>query len=279
MTYYKHIPDSVYLKYKNTNPDYNIDFSLDNDCISFLQTYFNNDLAELFKNIRHGMFKADLWRLCKLYINGGIYTDVDLVPYIDFNSLDNDISFYSCLTADKNSIFQAFMKISHAKSPLILNFIISFLLNKPYTYWNGPTFDMLNCIKYNLNNIEINSEQKYQINQVKIYVNIGSSLTNTKKINLFYFPNDVSYTIELNNNIYNDTFDFVINNNYLIARRLDTETGWGFNHSVNICINTCESIFLFPEHYYADWSKCYVSRNNIKIFDSRDYDYFINKGW
>ena len=36
------------------------------------------------------MFKADLWRLCKLYVYGGIYADIDLVPYLSIDSIMNE---------------------------------------------------------------------------------------------------------------------------------------------------------------------------------------------
>ena len=37
MTYKKKIPDIVFDRWKKLNPDYNIVFSLDNDCINFLK--------------------------------------------------------------------------------------------------------------------------------------------------------------------------------------------------------------------------------------------------
>ena len=75
------------------------------------------------------MFKAT-WRLCKLYENSGICTDVDLVPYLDIEKdIPNDVAFCSCISAGNDAIFQAFMYNSNTKSPLILCFI-SYLLNK-----------------------------------------------------------------------------------------------------------------------------------------------------
>ena len=126
MTYKKNIPDIVFNRWKTLNENYKIEFSLDNDCIKFLKENFNDYIAELFKNIPQGMYKADLWRLCKLYKNGGVYADVDLVPYLNINSLDKNITFYSCLSLSNDSIFQAFMvNFSKPKNPLILSFLIS----------------------------------------------------------------------------------------------------------------------------------------------------------
>jgi len=279
MTYKKNIPNFVFGRWKKINPDYTIEFNLDHDCISFLEKHFNNYIADLFKRISKGMYKADLWRLCKLYINGGIYADVDLVPYLNINSLDKSISFYSCLAQNNASIFQAFMvNFSKPKNPLILSFLISFLMNNPYTYNDGPTYDMYNCIKHNLNGQTVLSGRKYDVNEIKIPVTIGSSDTNIKTINLYYFPKDIdnTYTVKLNSNEHKDQFKFEIINSMLIVTRTDKSTGWGHNHYCTICIQSRESIFLFKENKSGN---CYVTHNNNKILDSRDPTYSRSRGW
>lgn len=280
MTYKKNIPPIVFDRWKNLNKLYNIDFSLDNDCIFFLNKYLNKYIANLFKKIKIGMYKADLWRLCKLYINGGIYADVDLVPHINMNILDKDITFYSCLAIDKNSIFQAFiMNNSTPKDPLLLCFIVSFLQNNPYNYHNGPTFDMYNCISYNLNNIKLMPEIKYKLSTIRIPIIVGSSIKNNKEINLFYFPDDIEYTIQVKHHIYADTFNFKIKNNILYINRTDTNTGWGQKLIIDICIKANKSIYLFEEKSYntSDIYTCYISYKGKNIIDSRDINY--KNGW
>lgn len=281
MTYKKKIPDIVFNRWKLLNKEYEMELSLDNDCIHFLQKHFNDYIVELFLKIPLGMYKADLWRLCKLYICGGVYADVDLVPYLDIDNLDKDITFYSCLGIDNTSIFQAFIINYKPKSPLILHFLISFLLNSPYNYNNGPTYDMYKCISYNLNNIQITYEKKYKTEEVKILVNIGSSETNIKYINLYFFPEDIDYNVKLIKNSFTDTFNFIIKNNILIIQRVDENIGWDHNHSIDICIESKETIFLFKENIGSNnnWVTSYITLNNEKILDSRDIDYYNNKGW
>jgi len=282
MTYKKNVPDFVFSRWKSLNEDYAIEFNLDEDCISFLEKHFNKEIADLFKKIPIGMYKADLWRLCKLYINGGVYADVDLIPHININSLDKDITFYSCMSKDLSSVFQAFMVcFSKPQNPLILHFLISFLINKPYNYHNGPTYDMYNCIKYNLNGIHIHPEKKYEIGEIKIPIPIGSSKENTKMIDLSYFPDNIEYTIKLNPSPYGDKFLFEIKNNTLFITRTDVKSGWGYNHSCNICIQSDEKIFLFKENSGPnnDWVTSYITLNNKKILDSRDLNYHKNGGW
>ena len=137
------------------------------------------------------------------------------------------------------------------------------------------------CIKYMLNVETILPEQKYEIDSVKLKICIGTSIKNTKEINLHYFPEDIQYSIKLHKNRYKDMFDFKIKNNYLIVKRLDESTGWGHNHYIDICFPNKSSFFFFRENMGPgdNWVSAYVTHNNKKIVDSRDIDYYRNGGW
>ena len=60
------------------NPEFNVQFFDDNDCRKFIQNNFPEDILTAFDTLKPGAYKADLWRLCILYINGGIYVDIKL---------------------------------------------------------------------------------------------------------------------------------------------------------------------------------------------------------
>jgi hypothetical protein len=277
MTYYKNIPDFVFKRWKELNPDYNIEFSLDLDCINFIRSYFNNTVANKFINIKSGMYKADLWRLCMLYIYGGVYADVDLVPYIYLNELNKDVTFYSCLSYCKTTVFQAFMMVKHPRSPLILYFIMSFLQNCPNII---PTEDMYNCLLYTFNKSKIVSEKIYSTDHIKIPIHIGNSDNNYKIIDLLYFPNNISYKIEAIHNT-DIKFTFNITNNQLYIHS-DNKKSWDFDLYCNIIIPSNEKIFLFPEKndtLFKTHSEYYVAYENIKLLQSRDLIYERNKGW
>lgn len=277
MTYKKNVPDIVFLRWKVLNPTYTIQLSLDNNCILFLEKYFNSYVSNLFKKIKVGMYKADLWRLCMLYVNSGVYSDVDIVPYLNIDTLDKNISFYSCLSRCKKSIFQAFMSVfTEPKNPLILCFLLSYLQNNPHTYNNGPTFDMYKCLSYNINTPTLQHDKPYIIENVKIRINIGSSKTNIKYINLFYFPDDLKdYTIILGKSNYKDTFSFNIKNNILEVKRTDKESGWGHTHICYITIPYGKRILLFNER----GDPAFVTHYNRRILLSRDPIYKRQKGW
>jgi len=275
MTYKVIPPYYVFKRWKILNPEYNIEISLDKQCYEFLKTHFNEYVANLFIKIPKGMYKADLWRLCKLYVNSGVYSDVDLVPYLNLNTLDKNITFYSCLATDTSAVFQAFIaNFSKPNSPLILIFIISFLLNEPYKIKNcgyGPCVDMMNVLKYNLGVDTICADKIYDIEQVKIKINIGSNESSSKSINLYYFPLDIKYSIKLNEKT-NKLFTFSIIQNNLIVTRTDTNEGWEEHLSCDIYFLSNEKIYLFKE-CGLKINDTHVTYNGVKIFNSHDINY------
>lgn len=74
---------------KNKSWDYN--FYDDEEAKRFLYFNFGSAFEEKFNSFKSGAHKADLFRLCWLYINGGVYIDIDIELYyplddiIDFN--------------------------------------------------------------------------------------------------------------------------------------------------------------------------------------------------
>lgn len=273
MTYKNTPPAIVFERWKELNPDYMIDFSMDHDCISFLRKEFNEDIANLFINIKEGMYKADLWRLCKLYINGGVYCDVDLVPYVSIDKMiETGYDFYSCMASNKESIFQALI-ITKPYNPLLLQFIMSFIIFKPYIQFNGPTYDMYRNIMLLNNNIKLESEKVIEINNVMIPINMGTHNENIKIIKTpFNIPTNSKLIIKEHN--FCDTFNILFVDNNIIVQRTDSNSGWGYNHTMYIVIPYEQSIFLFTEKIDTDdWKDAYIMYNGIKILDCRDKIY------
>ena len=83
--------------WKQLNPEYSYQFYDDIECRIFIKEYFDIDVLNAFDCLRPGAFKADLWRYCILYKNGGVYCDLSLRPNKPLrdwlpnkNGLDND---------------------------------------------------------------------------------------------------------------------------------------------------------------------------------------------
>lgn len=324
MTYHSPLPRIVLKRWNELNPDYVIDFSMDVDCIKFLESEFHRNIAQLFVYIPRGMYKADLWRLCKLYTHGGVYADIDLVP---FHSLIQNtatlsttasvaaasapVSFYSCLSMSKTGIFQAIMVHSRAKSPLILGFLVSFLVNKSYTIQdNGPTDDMYNFILYNVRATatsagEINLPNSlqpythYTLRKIRIPIYVSS--LDEHIIPIHYFPNDVRYTISINSFTRNkwvlaneDRIKMKIENHCVIididpgammevgARVDESEEGFIIDICIDLPKDQPEVIYLFKEciRQPPNISTCYVANcNGENIMDCRDCNYIRDRGW
>jgi len=61
---------------KYFNPKFTFHLYDDNECRQFIKDNFENDVLSAFDKLIPGAYKADLWRYCILYKNGGIYMDI-----------------------------------------------------------------------------------------------------------------------------------------------------------------------------------------------------------
>jgi mannosyltransferase OCH1-like enzyme len=61
---------------KKQNPEFIHHLYDDNDCREFIKTHFRPDVLRAYDSLIPGAYKADLWRLCILFIKGGIYLDI-----------------------------------------------------------------------------------------------------------------------------------------------------------------------------------------------------------
>jgi mannosyltransferase OCH1-like enzyme len=61
------------------NQNYIYKFYNANQRIEFIKKNFASDVLQAYHNIIPGAFKADLFRYCVLYIQGGVYVDVDTI--------------------------------------------------------------------------------------------------------------------------------------------------------------------------------------------------------
>lgn len=166
----KVFPENIIKMWKQFNPKYTFTFSDDKDCYEFIEKNFNKEYAQLFNKIKYGPNKADFWRLCKLYVEGGVYVDIDIVPYAPIDYIIKDSTFCSCLSILGNSVFQAFLSTT-PKNILIKECIQSFvanvermnLLRNTNNHNVQPTFDMYNTITRKLNVRKINPFVVYNL--------------------------------------------------------------------------------------------------------------------
>ena len=91
--------------WKRYNPDYEYVLHDKYDREEYIRTNFHSRIYEAYCKIVPGAFKADLWRYCILYLNGGVYSDVDMLcmgKLDDF--MKNDTEFMATIDLNTNPI-------------------------------------------------------------------------------------------------------------------------------------------------------------------------------
>ena len=91
------------------NPDWSIYLYDVNQAKEFIDENFSQDVVQTYNNIVPKAYKADLFRYCILYIHGGVYVDIKMVPMRPLNDIiSNDLEFLSVKDKhDKNYEFDA----------------------------------------------------------------------------------------------------------------------------------------------------------------------------
>ncbi len=67
---------------KSLNPEFDIHIYDENDRREFIKNNFNSEVLDAYDSLIPGAFKADLWRYCIIYKNGGVYIDIKYHTYI-----------------------------------------------------------------------------------------------------------------------------------------------------------------------------------------------------
>lgn len=158
----KNLPSNMkenFIKTKQNNREFNFFLYDDIDCRNFIKNNFNNTILYCYDKLKPGAFKSDLWRLCILYLKGGIYMDIKLECCDNFhlNQLTDSEYFVRDLkNSDKPylGIFNAFM-VCKRGNIFIKQCIITLCNNVLKSYYGehaldptGPLFMM----KVNLDN-------------------------------------------------------------------------------------------------------------------------------
>lgn len=119
---------------KQSNPAFNYMFFDDADCREFIKTNFNVNVLNAFDTLIPGAYKADLWRYCVLYINGGIYLDIKYMPINGFKFISLTEKEHWVLDIDNNGIYNALIVAKPGNNILLqaINHIVSNVQNRYY---------------------------------------------------------------------------------------------------------------------------------------------------
>lgn len=68
------------LLWKKLNPGFTVVTFNNSECEDYLEQEYNSDIRDIFKSIKDGPIKADMFRVFFLFNEGGVYVDADMVP-------------------------------------------------------------------------------------------------------------------------------------------------------------------------------------------------------
>ena len=163
------IPDSVresITMLKTQNPEFKHTLFDEKDCRLFIAKYYTDEVLDTYDKIIPHALKADLWRYCYLYKNGGIYLDAKYycVNGFKLNLLTNREYFCRDVLQSFNGIYNAIL-VCKPKNKIMHKCIDQVVKNVRDEYYgsNGlcPTGPLMIASFFTtkqINNLKLNHE-------------------------------------------------------------------------------------------------------------------------
>ena len=119
--------------WKEMNTNYDYMYWNDDDCYTFIKNNFDKSVLEAYNMLYAGAYKSDIFRLCVLYIYGGIWSDISSLCEVSLDKVINNENLIIVKDTDSvqtkyGNIYQAFI-ISEAKNNIIL-YILEFTVKR-----------------------------------------------------------------------------------------------------------------------------------------------------
>jgi hypothetical protein len=184
------IPNNIYLIHKDIglltksasewqqlNPNYNIHLYDDEKCLAFLFKFYGQKFCDIFNFIKDWPIKCDFFRVCVLYIYGGVYANADILPLVPLNDiLTDDIDFATCISYNYKTNINTwsynpqFIVSQNFDTTLqrIINHYVTFYVSKiEYSYckWSiYALFEKIHDFDIDLNgdNVFMHANKKYK---------------------------------------------------------------------------------------------------------------------
>lgn len=129
----------------NLNPEYEYRYYDNGDCRKLIVDNFDDNVVKAFDMLLPGAYRCDLWRVCAIYLYGGIYADIKLGEVFPIkNIIDDDVDYLFINDIHDNAIYNGLFG-AKAKDPVIYKVIMETVrrvLNKEYgsgkLYPTGP---------------------------------------------------------------------------------------------------------------------------------------------
>jgi hypothetical protein len=135
------------------NPDFE-QFVYDNqECEAFIETHFEKNIVDAYKQLIPQAYKVDLWRLCVLYIHGGIYLDISFQPVNGFRFMEllnreyfsTEVKLHPYLTEPYKGVSNGFI-VTYPKNPRILECIKQLVDNVEKRFYGKGIYDITGAV-------------------------------------------------------------------------------------------------------------------------------------
>lgn len=125
---------------RRENPEFNYCLSNDAECRAFIEANYESDVLEAFDALIPGAYKADLWRYCVLYKQGGIYLDIKYQPMNGFRFITLTEKEHLVLDRDKSGIYNALM-VCRPGNELLIRAIRQIVTNVESKFYGKSSLD------------------------------------------------------------------------------------------------------------------------------------------
>jgi hypothetical protein len=85
------LPSKIQQQFSDLAPDFPRQLFDDDSAIQYIQKHFGEEWVLLFRGFKKGAHKADLFRYCYLYIQGGIYLDIKTQLVVPLSTIYDDL--------------------------------------------------------------------------------------------------------------------------------------------------------------------------------------------
>jgi mannosyltransferase OCH1-like enzyme len=288
---------------KTQNPEFTYYLYDDKMCRDFIEQHFDKSVVYTYDKLIPGAYKADLFRYCVLYINGGIYLDIKYKCFPGFKLLyltnkeyfvrDHDVS------NGNKGIYQALL-ICYPYNNILLKCINEIIDNVKNNYWNytgagslsitGPLLMSKYFYQYEIKSFElsfdknrkyINYKESHILEIYKEYRNEQLMLSNSiygilyNKLNIYNYINlksiaTVDYTRKIIKNINNQDMTFYSSSPCIISHPINENTYIINIRWVNYTFNEYTHVLISLNSRFELNKK--FEKISEEIFSELDYD-------
>ena len=117
-----------------SNPEITCHLYDEEDCRTFIKDNFNPDVLESYNSLIPCAYKADLWRYCVLYINGGFYMDIKFGCVNNFKFISLSEKEYFVRDRPENCVYNGLM-VCKPRNNILFNTIRQIVKNVKNKYY------------------------------------------------------------------------------------------------------------------------------------------------